>query len=64
MDASLRREIDSCIRELRELSRQLDTISDDVTKSIKGINTKKYTNAIQSSAKKYRRAADKLSKIK
>lgn len=64
MDRSLRNEINGCITELNAIIRQLNSISNDVTNNISGMNTAKYTRGLEKSAEKYQKAANKLSKIK
>ncbi len=64
MDRSLRRELDYCINELNAIVRQLYEASDDVAESITGMNTKKYTKSIDKAADKYKKAANKLKKIR
>lgn len=64
MERSLRNELDSCISELRSIVRQLNGVSADIKDSISGMNTNKFTNSLEKSAGKYKKAADKLSKIK
>lgn len=64
MDWSLRRELDSCIYELNSIVKQLYEVSDDVADSISGMNTKKYTKSLDKAADKYKKAANKLKKIK
>lgn len=64
MDYAVQSEINSCIRELRSIASELEDAASEVTASINGMNTRKYTNALYNSAKKYRKAADKLSNIK
>ena len=64
MDAALRNELDSCISELRDIARVLDQQANEVTGSIQGMSTQKYTNALHRYAENYRRAANKLSNIR
>lgn len=63
MDADLRRELNECISELQRLARELNDAAYEVTQSISGMNTSKYTNALYDSSNKYYNAADKLRKI-
>lgn len=57
-------EIIDCISELESIVNQLYAVSDDIEKSVKGMNTYKYRRALEKSAEKYKRAANKLKKIK
>lgn len=60
MNQSLRNEIDDCIYELNSIIRQLHDVSYDITHSISGMNTKKYTRSLEKSAEKYQKAVNKL----
>ena len=64
MNATLRREIDSCIAELRSIVNGLNDVSGEIKSSIDGMNTNKFTNALKTSANKYQQAANKLGRIK
>ena len=64
MDTAVKSEIRSCIRELRAIADGLEDAASEVKNSISGMNTGKYTNTLRECAKKYKKAADKLSKIK
>ncbi len=64
MDRSLRNELNSCVTELQAIVRQLYAVSSDITDSISGMNTRKFTNGLERSADKYQKAANKLKKIK
>lgn len=64
MNRNVKSELESCIRELYSIARELDSISNDVKTSISGINTVRYIQGLENSANKYRKAAQKLEKIK
>lgn len=64
MNSSLRREINSCINELNSIVRELNNVSNEINGCISGLNTKKYTQALENSAAKYKKAANKLGMIK
>ena len=64
MDSALKSELRSCIQELYAIANELEDAAGEVTNSISGMNTKKYTNTLYDCAKKYRKAANKLSNIK
>jgi SLT domain-containing protein len=64
MGNNVKNEIDSCIRELNYIVRELDSISNEVKSSISGINTVRYTRGLENSANRYRKAAQKLGRIK
>lgn len=64
MDRALKNELNSCIAELQSIVRQLYAVSGDITDSISGMNTRKFTNALEKSADKYQKAANKLKRIK
>ncbi len=64
MEHSLRIELDNCISELRSIVRQLNGVSSDIKDSVIGMNTNKFTKELEKSAEKYKKAANKLSKIK
>ncbi len=64
MDSSLKRELSYCISELDAIARELYAVSDDIRGCISGMNTKRYTNALDSSASKYKKAANNLRRIK
>lgn len=64
MNSNVKSELESCIRELYSIARELDSISNDVKTSISGINTVRYIQGLENSANKYRKAAQKLEKIK
>lgn len=64
MNRYLRNEIDDCISELNSIIRQLYGVSNDISRNISGMNTKKYTRSLEKSAEKYQKAVNKLYKIK
>ena len=64
MNSSLRRELNSCINELNSIVRELNSVSNEISSCISGMNTRKYTQALENSATKYKKAANKLSRIK
>ncbi len=64
MNASLKRELNSCINELNSIVRELNSVSGEINNCISGMNTRKYTRALESSATKYKKAANKLSRIR
>lgn len=63
MEASVKNEINSCIAELRSIAQALDEAASQVTSSVSGMSTRKYTDALQAYAENYRKAANKLSNI-
>ena len=64
MDSGLKSELNSCINELYSIANGLEEAAEEVAASIKGMNTKPYTNTLYDCAKKYRSAASKLSRIR
>lgn len=64
MSSNVKGEIESCIRELNSIVRELESISSQVKSSISGVNTVRYTRGLENSANKYRKAAQKLGRIK
>ena len=64
MNSSLRYEIDECINEINSIVRQLRQVANDIEQNISGMNTGKYTRGLETSADKYKKAADKLRKIR
>ena len=64
MNRYLRNEIGDCISELNSIIRQLYSVSNDISRNISGMNTKKYTRSLEKSAEKYQKAVNKLYKIK
>lgn len=64
MNSSLKREINSCINELNSIVRELNSVSSEIKNCIGGMNTGKYTMALENSASKYKKAANKLSRVK
>lgn len=64
MNQSLRTELNDCIYELNSIIRELYDVSYDITRSISGMNTKKYTRSLEKSAEKYQKAVNKLNEIK
>lgn len=64
MDLLLRYELDRCITELYQVAAALEDAADEVGRSIQGMSTRQYTNSLYNSADRYRRAANKLARIK
>jgi len=64
MDSSLKWELSNCISRLKTLANELEHAADEVQASIQGMSTRKYTNTLYSCAKKYRKAAQRLERIK
>lgn len=64
MDAAVSSEVYSCIRELYAIANELEDAAGEVTASIQGMNTRKYTNDLYRCAEKYRRAAWNLERLK
>ena len=63
MNANLKSEINSCINELNQIAAKLEQAANEVSLSIKGMNTNAYTDTLLKCASKYRKAASRLSKI-
>lgn len=63
MDPNVRNEINSCIRELSTIVRELYAVADDVEACINGMNTRTYTRTLKNCAEKYDKAARKLKRI-
>lgn len=64
MDRSLKNELSNCIYELQSIVNQLYAVSGDISDSISGMNTRKFTNSLDRSADKYQRAINKLKRIR
>lgn len=64
MDASLRAEINACIQELNSITKELDSVASDVKKTMTGMRTTAYVLKLGSIAGSYRKASQKLQKIK
>lgn len=64
MNSSLRKELNSCITELNSIVRELNSVSGEIKGCISGMNTNKYTRALENSATKYKKAVTKLSRIR
>ena len=63
MDASIKSEINCCIRQLYSIANELEDAANEVRRSISGMNTSRYTNTLEDCARKHRRAANNLEKI-
>ena len=57
-------DVRECEAELINISRELEDVSTDLKGAVIVMNMFKYTWTLESCAKKYRQAANKLSKIK
>ena len=64
MNSSLRYEINECINEINSIVSQLRQVANDIEQNISGMNTGKYTRGLEASADRYKKAADKLRKIR
>jgi len=64
MDDQTRRDIDNCISDLRRLAARLEDAASEVSKSISGMETEKYTNALYDCAAKYRYAIRNLERLR
>ena len=57
-------DIRECETELRSIARELEDVADDLKDAIIGMSLFKYTWTLENCAEKYRKAANKLSRIK
>lgn len=64
MDSFVRSEIYSCVRELYSIADGLEDAAGEVSASIKGMNTTKYTSDLYDCARKYRGAARNLERLR
>ena len=63
MDNFSHAELRACISELYKIANELEEVSSEISASIQGMNTVKYTRRLYRCAEEYRKAARNLEKI-
>lgn len=64
MDEAIHIDVSGYIRELYAIADELEEAAGEVSASIQGMNTRKYTNDLYACAQKYRKAARNLERIR
>ena len=64
MDAGLRRDINGCISDLSDISRQLNSAADELERAMQGFGDLAMAARMRRYAKKYSKAADRLSRVR
>ena len=64
MDSNTRRRVNSCISEIEAIIRDIRKVSVDVSQNAKGIDTSRFQRELDSTIRKYEKAANNLRRLR